>query len=139
MNVLLENKSAKIWVDENAPIVFCRLLFVPDDRRKYQELCDVNIKAIAQVRSRTKVPIYSLCDASQLKPFPFEIFLRHYVKHLPAQFHAGLKFKAIVRPIDIFSDWSLPDFLHGETIGIFDCFSSALGCINTKWANLLTS
>ena len=135
MNILVENASMKLWVDAYAPIVFCKLLVVPDDRNKFLQLCKNNIVAIEHIIARGQNVVYSICDATEIIPFHFEVFMGHYMHHLPSLFKAGLKFQAVIKPAKTPLDsWtnSFGKNMDNKSINIFDCFEKALDNINKK-------
>ena len=133
MNVLLDSNSARVWIDDFAPIVFSKWM-IADSKATFSQLCESSLKGIKQIKKRRQKIVYALFDASDMAATPFEMFREQYLTFIVRQFQEGLKFIAIVAP-----SGSTPGMIKYQCnedlqakVDRFDSFSHALQSINKK-------
>jgi hypothetical protein len=139
MKILIENEFVKSWTDDEAPIIFSRLLKEPESSLMVQQFCDGHEGFIQDVAARKSGAVYSICDTYVMQPFMFEVLVNYYAHVFAKQQRAGLTFKAFVKPRnferlaageDVFKK------IENRPIGIFESFDQAFYHIRNEWKQL---
>src|SRR5688572_24820453 len=98
MKILIENQYVKSWIDDEAPIIFTRLLKEPDNSIMLQQFCDLQEQFIKDVASKNAGIAYAICDSYIMQPFMFELLVNYYMHIFPKHQRVGLVQKAFVKP-----------------------------------------
>jgi hypothetical protein len=128
MKVLLENEFVRSWVVGNSPVIFTVLLKQPESSIMLQQFCDMHEKFVADLKRDFPTGVYSICDASVMQPFEFEILVNYYAHVFPKQQRAGLSYKCFVIPkgYDLEIDFeAVLKKLAGRPIGIYATLEDA--------------
>ena len=128
MKVLVENEFVKSWVIGGSPIIFTVLLKQPQNSIMLQQFCDMHEKYITDLKQNFPSGVYSICDASIMQPFEFEILVNYYAHVFPRQQRAGLAFKCFVIPkgYDLEMDFeAVQKKLAGRPINIYASLEDA--------------
>jgi hypothetical protein len=135
MKVLFENEFVKSWTTDEAPIIFSRVLKMPDSSLMLQNFCDLHLGFISELASRTQGPVFSICDTYIMQPFMFEVLVNYYAHVFPKQQRAGLVYKAFVKPRNFDQLTDASEFLKKidqRPIGLFESFDQAFYFIKTE-------
>ena len=139
MKVVFEEDFSKVWSDGYSPIVFAVLYHMPESIR-FKAMCEAHTKLVKRLSSEFK-GIYSIFNMAEAQPIPLEaLFLYHNV-YLPQQFESGLRYKAYVKPRNLFSQFSLEEVVNNSDpgkVGTFNSFEDALQAVNKKRSSSLS-
>lgn len=133
MNVVFEEDFAKVWSDGYSPCAFAVMHHMPSISR-YKAMCEVYIKLIKKLSHEFK-DVYSISNLAESQPIPLEALFLYYNTYLPKQFQSGLRYKAYVKPKNLFAQFSLEEVLKNmdsTKVGVFDTFEEALEAVNRK-------
>jgi hypothetical protein len=139
MKIIGEDKYLKTWIDDQAPIIFTRLLKAPESSVLVQELCERHLNLIEGIVASGKGAAYSICDAYALQPFTFDLLVDYFMGVMPRQIKAGLTYKAFVRPrsmnhlVDL---QAMMKKMDHQPVGIFDDFDQASQFVYAEWAKI---
>jgi hypothetical protein len=128
MKVLLENEFVRSWVVGSSPIIFTVLLKQPENSIMLQQFCDLHEQYVGDLKKNFTAGVYSICDASVMQPFEFEILVNYYAHIFPKQQRAGLAYKCFVIPkgYDLEFDFeAVLKKLSGRPIGIYTTLEDA--------------
>jgi hypothetical protein len=128
MKVLLENEFVRSWVVGSSPIIFTVLLKQPENSIMLQQFCDLHEQYVADLKKNFTGGVFSICDASVMQPFEFEILVNYYAHIFPRQQRAGLAYKCFVIPkgYDLEFDFeAVLKKLTGRPIGIYATLEDA--------------
>lgn len=138
MKVVFDEDFAKIWRDGYSPIVFAVVYHMPESTR-FKKMCEAHAAQVKRF-SREYKGVYSIFNMAEAQPIPLEaLFLYHNV-YLPQQFETGLRYKAYVKPRNLFSQFSLEEVVNNvdpTKMGTFDSFEEALQAVNRKRSSSL--
>lgn len=141
MKVLVENEYVKSWTDNEEPIIYSRVLKMPESSLMLQNFCDMHLGFIREVAGDRPGSVYSICDTYIMEPFMFEILVNYYSHILPRQQRAGLAFKAFVKPrnFDLLADVQvIQKNIEHKPIGLFESFDKAFYFIKSGMVKLET-
>jgi len=97
-------------------------------------MCEAYLKLVKKLSHEYR-DIYSISNMSDSQPIPLQALFLYYNTYLPKQFQNGLRYKAYVKPKNLFAQFSLEEVLkntvHGR-VGVFDTFEEALQAVNKK-------
>lgn len=133
MNVVFEEDFAKVWSDGYSPCVFAVLYHMPEVSR-FKAMCEAYLKLVRKLSGEYK-EVYSISNMTDSQPIPLEALFLYYNTYLPKQFASGLRYKAYVKPRNVFSQFSLEEALKNidkTKVGVFDSFEEALQAVNRK-------
>lgn len=125
---LLENNYIRSWNEEGTPVIFSLLLKQPESSIMLQQFCDLQEQFVKDLKQKFPGGVYSVCDASVMQPFEFEIMVNYYAHIFPKQQRAGLLYKAFVIPknYDLDEDFgAVLKKVNGRSIGIFQTIEKA--------------
>lgn len=134
MKNLIKTKFVEIWIDETAPIIYSKVLKAPETTELYKVLNENQLGIIKEMAKHNYV-VFSICDASGLQLYSFDLLVSYFSEILPRLIEAGLTFKVIVCPKNIISPISLVEVTRGIgslSIGIFDSLKEGYNYINSE-------
>jgi hypothetical protein len=91
------NEYIRIWTDDVAPIIFSRVIKQAVPTEFFEQLSVIQLNLLKQLRTETN-EVFSVCDASGLQVYSFDLLVNDYSHRLPQQVEAGLLFSAFVIP-----------------------------------------
>lgn len=139
MNVVFEADFAKVWSDGYSPCIFATMNSIPSITR-FKEMSDAYLKLVKKL-SHEYGQVYGLSNLSDSQPISIETLYLYYNTYLPKQFQYGLRYKAYVKPRNLFSQFSLEEVLKGldsNKVEVFNTFEEALNAVNRKRAGKTT-
>lgn len=95
---IIANELHSVWLDQEARIIFSRIIAIPDDIRAFETNCESFITAVVWALKIHKQVNHSICDVSVMTSIPIEFMNVYFQKCLPQQFNNGIAVKAIVKP-----------------------------------------
>jgi hypothetical protein len=137
IKIIAEDKYMKTWIDDQAPIIFTRILKAPESTALVQQFCEKHQQLIEEMVKSGKGAVYSICDAYALQPFTFDLLVDYFMSVMSKQIKAGLTFKAFVKPSSINHPADLEAMMKKvdhQPVGIFEDFNQAAEFINGEWA-----
>lgn len=133
MNVVFDEDFAKVWSDGYTPCAFAVMYHMPEISR-FKEMCEAHVTLVKHLANGCR-DVYSVSNMADSQPFPLDALFLYWNIYLPKQFESGLRYKAYVRPRNLFSQFSLETVLKNideDKIGIFDSFEEALQAVSNK-------
>jgi hypothetical protein len=91
------NEYIRFWTDDAARIIFSKVIKHSVPTEFFEQLSTIQLNLLKQFRLDTN-DVLSICDASQLQLFSFDLLVNSYSHRLPQQVEAGLSFTAFVIP-----------------------------------------
>jgi hypothetical protein len=137
MKIIAEDKHMKTWIDDQAPIIFTRILKAPESSALVQQFCEKHQALIEEMVKSGQGAVYSICDAYALQPFSFDLLVDYFMSVMPKQIKAGLTFKAFVKPSSVYHPADIEAMMKKmdhQPVGIFDDFNQASQFITSEWA-----
>jgi hypothetical protein len=95
---IIANEFHNVWLDQQARIIFSRIVAIPNDIRAFETNCESFITSVVCALKIHKQVNYSICDVSAMTSIPIEFMNVYFQKCLPQQFNNGIAMKAIVKP-----------------------------------------
>lgn len=138
MNVVFDEDFAKVWSDGYSPCVFAVMYHMPEISR-FKEMCEAYVKLVKHLANECN-DVYSVSNMADSPPFPLDALFLYCNTYLPKQFESGLRYKAYVKPRNVFSQFSLEEVLKNideNKVGIFDSFGEALQAVNNKYSSTI--
>lgn len=133
MHVVFEEDFAKVWSDGYSPCVFAVMYHMPEVTR-FKAMCEAYVKLVKKLSQEYK-EVYSISNLADSQPISLEALFLYYNTYLPKQFQSGLRYKAYVKPRNLFSQFSLEEVVKNidkNKVGVFDSFEEALQAVNRK-------
>lgn len=139
MKIITEDKYLKSWIDDQAPIIFTRILKAPESSVLVQQFCEKHLTLIEEIVASGKGAVYSICDAYALQPFTFDLLVDYFMSVMPKQIKAGLTYKAFVKPRSMNHLVDLQEMMRKmdhQPVGIYEDFEQASQFIYGEWAKM---
>lgn len=133
MSIVFDEDFAKVWSDGYSPCVFAVMYHMPEISR-FKEMCEAYVRLVKHLANEWN-EVYSVSNMVDSQPFPLEALFLYCNTYLPKQFESGLRYKAYVKPRNLFSQFSLEEVLKNideDKVGVFDSFEEALQAVNNK-------
>lgn len=132
MKVLFENEYARLWLDGHSPILYSKVIAIPQQMEELKRVCQVYSEAIkSSLRSYKR--IYSLSDFSEIRIVPAKDMIQFYANFLPNLKNSGIVFKAFIKPSGISEQNLLSEIVENSSslqAASYDRFEEALSAIN---------
>lgn len=133
MIVAFEADFAKVWSDGYSPCAFAVMYRMPEVAQ-FKAMCEAYLKLVKRLAHEFK-DVYGISNMTEAQPIPLEALFLYNKTYLPKQFQSGLRYKAYIKPRNVFSQFSLEEVTRNadpEKVGIFNTFEEALQAINRK-------
>jgi hypothetical protein len=132
MKVLFENEYARLWLDGHSPILYSKVIAIPQKMEELKRMCGVYADAIKSSLKSYK-RIYSLSDFSEIRIVPGKDMIQFYANFLPNLKNSGIVFKAFIKPRGTSEQKLLSEVVNNSTslqAASYDRFEEALSAIN---------
>jgi hypothetical protein len=123
----------RVWTDVTKPVLFANIRYMPE-MNLFRSFCEAYVSQLRKIAHRFG-RVYGVTDLSNSRPLPIEALFLYYKNYLPQQFEVGLRYKAYVKPKNVFSQFSLEEVLKNadsKKLGVFATFEEAFEAINVK-------
>jgi hypothetical protein len=98
MKIRFCNDHVSVWTIGKSPVIFSKFHRADVSTTLFTQLNSCQLNLIKELALEDIGKIHSVCDASRLPIFSFELMISMERHSLPLQFKAGLAFKAFVMP-----------------------------------------
>ena len=132
MKVLFENEYVRLWLDGHSPILYSKVLAVPQKLEELKRMCSVYAQAIkSSLKSYNR--IYSVSDFSETRIEPPRDMVQFYANFLPNLKNNGVVFRAFIKPRGV-SEQNILKEIVNNSVSLravsYDRFEEALSAIN---------
>jgi hypothetical protein len=130
MRTEVKNDFIHIWTDDG-PVLYSKVFRIPADQTKFAKFMEAYLECVRKHAAKFDV-LYTLSDFSDINPPELPIIMQFYEEHIPAQLQLGIRFKAFVRPRNLFAQFALEDVKNAipSAMGVFDTFEEGLQTIH---------
>jgi hypothetical protein len=128
MTVEIKNNFVHIWTNAKSPVLFARVYSLPVDVVDFNLVTEEYLGCIRKLKAEFPV-LFTVTDFSELSPPKLPVVIRFYEEFIPAQLQLGIRYKAFVRPRNLFSQFALEDVIKNSdpvAVGVFDTFEEAM-------------
>lgn len=129
------NEYLKIEIDEKAPILYTKVLEMPEGSKHLDNFCEFHQSTLIDLASKRGGIAYSICDTSSLQPYSFDLLINFYFRFVSKSKQIFQSHKIFVLPklgtsVDVNEILKLA---NGSSIYFFDSIEEARKSVYDDW------